>query len=74
MVTMAKQNSLEAIVDEGIFEIYRTQSPGLVNAIRDLLAGGCTPAQIEKHLALRGKPAEIRLHVRCIAEHLARLG
>lgn len=71
---MAKKDSLEAIVDEGIFEIYRTQYPGIVDAISDLLAAGATPTQIANHLGRGQANSEILRHIRHIAEHLARIG
>lgn len=67
-----KPTNLELIVDEGIFLAYAKTQPALVEAVRDAVALGQTPAQIEHKMARRFGKTEIVQHIRSIAEHIHR--
>ena len=66
--------SITAMVDAAIYDVYLEVQPSFVEAIRDAMAFGQSPAQIERQMRRRFGSTQIVRNVRHIAEHIQRNG
>jgi hypothetical protein len=67
-------NTLEEIIDKGVYDAFRLKNPSHVYAIRDLIAMGQTPTDIERQMIRMFGEGQISRDARHIADHLARIG
>lgn len=65
-------DNLETLVEKGIYELYAEKQPALIQAIKQLIERGQTPAMIEKSIK-RISPG-IANHCYLIASYLRKGG
>lgn len=69
---MPTPDPLEIAVDTAVYEAMLKTQPTFVAAIRDLLAAGQTPTQIERQMRRRFGNIQAVRNVRHVADHIQR--